>query len=133
MSCPGHVVYLWDEVCSTERVGVGLWSRRVVRFFLSRSDGGSCPYRKRRQKKRNLNLHFDREFFHCRERVIHAKLLVRYYKFFLIAIALFQKVYPAESGCFPTKFGGFPRKLECFLCPRFLPSRGCAFLGILPS
>ena len=34
MSYPGqYVVYLWDEVCITERVGVGLWSRRVVRFF----------------------------------------------------------------------------------------------------
>ena len=41
-------------------------------IFLSRSDGGSCSYRKNRKKKHNLNLHFGCKFslqsahFSCR-------------------------------------------------------------------
>ena len=49
--------------------------------FLTRSDGWSYPYRKNRQKKRNLNLRIGREFFHFRARVLRDEITIRHSKF----------------------------------------------------
>ncbi len=81
-------------------------------IFLTRSDGGSCPYRKNRQKKRNLNLHFGREFVHFRARVLRDEITFRHSKFLPNRDRALLECRPAESGYFPTKIR---RKSEAVL------------------
>ena len=69
-------------------------------IFLSRRKGGSCSYRKNRQKKRNLNLHFGREFFYFRARVLRDEITFRHSKFLPNRDRALLECRPAESGYF---------------------------------
>ena len=63
-----YCVDLLFPAFSTERVGSGLWWRKLF-DFLSRNDSESYPYKKNIQIKRNFNLHSGREFLHSTARV----------------------------------------------------------------
>ena len=51
-------------------------------IFLTKSNRKYCSYRKNRQKKCNLNLHFDCKFFIFTIRVFYYKVTFYYSKFF---------------------------------------------------
>ena len=113
-----------------ERVSSDFGGEELFDFFLTRSDGRSCPYRKNRKKKRNLNLHFGREFFHFRARVLRDEITFRHSKFLPNRDRALLECRPAESGYFLTQIVD---RSSCPNCTSVMPDRESIYSSISPS
>ncbi len=96
-----------DDRMVVERVGFGLWWRRLF-DFLSRSDGGSCPNKKNSDRRNAISISIRLTNFFIPERAFFVtKSPFRGAKFLSsrasLATVFFLEFRPAESGPSPPK------------------------------
>ena len=103
--CPSIIPYhnKTVELSSMYKVRYGMgkfrpWYKRVVRFFLTRSDGGCGSYGKNRQKQHNLNQYFSHKFCHFGVRILYYKITFRHSHFLSIHDRALLECCPAKSG-----------------------------------